>query len=267
MDPEGVFATSFAQDQALVRTRSQAVTLGLFVLFMFALPWIADARSVAVMTSMLITAVVVIGLQINTGLAGQINLGQAAFMGAGAYATALLATKGSMPLWIALPIGGVVPAGVGPGFGRRGKANGGRNPGFGNSFYNPLARTPYFGMNNAFSMSFELRDPEQGWTLVERQMLARMVAGPLRWMGLVSLAWDGDPRGQASHSDAAGFSALSLTPVGAWLLGLGPEPEFVEGGGRVVTQPNFTILAMDPVSDATLIDLDHFADPDRKGRG
>ena len=94
MDPAGVFATSFDQDQALVRTRSQAVTLGLFVMFMFALPWIADARSVAVMTSMLITAVVVIGLQINTGLAGQINLGQAAFMGAGAYATALLATKG-----------------------------------------------------------------------------------------------------------------------------------------------------------------------------
>ena len=37
------------------------------------------------MTSMLITAVVVIGLQINTGLAGQINMGQAAFMGVGAY--------------------------------------------------------------------------------------------------------------------------------------------------------------------------------------
>ena len=110
MDPAGVFATSFAQDQALVRTRSQAVTLGLFVMFMFALPWIADARSVAVMTSMLITAVVVIGLQINTGLAGQINLGQAAFMGAGAYATALLATKGGMPFWIALPVGGVCAA-------------------------------------------------------------------------------------------------------------------------------------------------------------
>ena len=110
MDPAGVFATSFDQDQALVRTRSQAVTLGLFVMFMFALPWIADARSVAVMTSMLITAVVVIGLQINTGLAGQINLGQAAFMGAGAYATALLATKGGMPFWIALPVGGVCAA-------------------------------------------------------------------------------------------------------------------------------------------------------------
>ncbi|ODT34750.1 MAG: branched-chain amino acid ABC transporter permease [Hydrogenophaga sp. SCN 70-13] len=110
MDPAGVFATSFTQDQALVRTRRQAVTLVLFVLAMFSLPFVADARAVAVMTSMLITAVVVIGLQINTGLAGQINMGQAAFMGVGAYATALLATKGGLPFWLALPAGGVCAA-------------------------------------------------------------------------------------------------------------------------------------------------------------
>ena len=110
MDPAGVFATSFTQDQALVRTRRQAVTLVLFVLAMFSLPFVADARAVAVMTSMLITAVVVIGLQINTGLAGQINMGQAAVMGVGAYATALLATKGGLPFWLALPAGGVCAA-------------------------------------------------------------------------------------------------------------------------------------------------------------
>ena len=74
MDPAGVFATSFTQDQALVRTRRQAVTLVLFVLAMFSLPFVADARAVAVMTSMLITAVVVIGLQINTGLASEVGV-------------------------------------------------------------------------------------------------------------------------------------------------------------------------------------------------
>lgn len=110
MDPAGVFATSFAKDQALIRTRKQAVTLLLFIVAMFSLPLMADARSVAVMTSMLITAVVVIGLQINTGMAGQINLGQAAFMGVGAYATALLSSKLTLPFWIALPLGGVAAA-------------------------------------------------------------------------------------------------------------------------------------------------------------
>ncbi|HQX10011.1 MAG TPA: helicase-associated domain-containing protein [Thermoflexales bacterium] len=179
-----------------------------------------------------------------------------------ATALALLAAgAGGAGRWIGFESYANLVRRIEPGFLLRRKANERQYPGFGNSFYNPLARTPYFGMNNAFGMSFEVRDPEQGWTLVERQMLARMVAGPLRWMGLVTVGWDGDPRAQVGHSDAAGFSALCLTPVGAWLLGLGPEPEFIEGGGRVVTQPNFTILAMDPVSDAILIDLDHFAEP------
>jgi len=110
MDPAGVFATSFAKDQALIRTRKQALSLLLFVGLMFALPMLANARAVAVMTSMLITGVVVLGLQINTGLAGQVNLGQAAFMGVGAYSTALLATKLSLPFWVALPLGGVAAA-------------------------------------------------------------------------------------------------------------------------------------------------------------
>ena len=110
MDPAGVFATSFAKDQALIRTRKQALSLLLFVGLMFALPMLANARAVAVMTSMLITGVVVLGLQINTGLAGQVNLGQAAFMGVGAYSTALLTTKLSLPFWVALPLGGVAAA-------------------------------------------------------------------------------------------------------------------------------------------------------------
>lgn len=110
MDPAGTFATTFAKDQALVRTRPQAVALALFIAMLFALPLLADLRVVAVMTSMFITGVVVLGLQMNTGLAGQVNLGQAAFMGVGAYSTALFATKASLPFWLAMPLGGVAAA-------------------------------------------------------------------------------------------------------------------------------------------------------------
>ena len=101
---------TFPKDQALVRTRPQAVCLALFIALLFALPFLADIRAVAVMTSMLITGIVVIGLQINTGIAGQVNLGQAAFMGVGAYTTALLASKLSLPFWLALPLGGAAAA-------------------------------------------------------------------------------------------------------------------------------------------------------------
>ncbi|MCX5567547.1 MULTISPECIES: branched-chain amino acid ABC transporter permease [Alcaligenes] len=110
MDPAGVFSTSFTKDQALIRTRPQAVCLALFIVALFALPMFSDIRIVAVLTSMMITAVVVVGLQINTGLAGQVNLGQAAFMGAGAYSTAVLASKLGLPFWIALPMGGMCAA-------------------------------------------------------------------------------------------------------------------------------------------------------------
>ncbi len=110
MDPAGIFSTSYRQDQSLIRTRNQAITLLLFIVALFALPMFAEVRSVAVMTSMLITAVVVLGLQINTGLAGQVNIGQAAFMGVGAYSTAVLASKLHLPFWLALPAGGVFAA-------------------------------------------------------------------------------------------------------------------------------------------------------------
>ena len=35
MDPAGVFSTSFTKDQALIRTRPQAVCLALFIVALF----------------------------------------------------------------------------------------------------------------------------------------------------------------------------------------------------------------------------------------
>lgn len=110
MDPAGIFATSFAQDQALIRTNPQRFSLAALVLVMLLLPLFVEPRIVAIATAMLITSVVVLGLQINTGLAGQINLGQAAFMGVGAYTTAVMASKFGWPIWAALPVGGLSAA-------------------------------------------------------------------------------------------------------------------------------------------------------------
>ncbi len=110
MDPAGVFATSFARDQALIRTQKQWIAFALFILVLFVLPYVVGPRLVAISTAMMISAVVVIGLQINTGYAGQVNLGQAAFMGVGAYATGVLATKAGLPFWLSIPLGGAAAA-------------------------------------------------------------------------------------------------------------------------------------------------------------
>ena len=110
MDPAGVFATHYTADRRLIRTRAQWVSLAIFIVLLVALPWLVGPRLVAVATAMLITAVVVLGLQITTGIAGQVNLGQAAFMGVGAYTTAMLASHWSLPFWLTIPVGGMAAA-------------------------------------------------------------------------------------------------------------------------------------------------------------
>jgi branched-chain amino acid transport system permease protein len=55
----------------------------------------------------IIWVIVVVGLNFITGYAGQINFGQAAFYGIGAYVTAI-ATKAGVNFWLALPAAGVV---------------------------------------------------------------------------------------------------------------------------------------------------------------
>ena len=50
------------------------------------------------------TALVVLGLVVVTGLAGQISLAQSAFVGLGGYGSAILATSWGVPLWASIPL-------------------------------------------------------------------------------------------------------------------------------------------------------------------
>ena len=54
-------------------------------------------------TLIVIQAIAACGLNVIIGYAGQVSLGHAAFVGIGAYSTALLATKGGLSFWTALP--------------------------------------------------------------------------------------------------------------------------------------------------------------------
>ena len=117
MDPAGIFATSFDADAALVRTRKQWLALAVFALLLIAMPWLVGPRLLAIVTVMLISAVVAVGLQINTGYAGQINLGQAAFMGVGAYVAGALAAGWGLAFWLTIPLGGLAAAAFGFTFG------------------------------------------------------------------------------------------------------------------------------------------------------
>ena len=117
MDPAGVFAVRYAQDRALVRTRKQWIALALLLGALAVLPLVVGPRLIAVANIMLITGIVVVGLQICTGYAGQVNLGQAAFMGVGAYTAAVLAEKTGLSFLLTIPLAGVAAAGFGFVFG------------------------------------------------------------------------------------------------------------------------------------------------------
>jgi len=59
---------------------------------------------ITVATLISIYCIVVCGLNVIVGFAGQISLGHAAFFGIGAYASAILTTKMGMTFWEALPL-------------------------------------------------------------------------------------------------------------------------------------------------------------------
>jgi len=113
MDPSGIFSTSYRQDRRLVRTKWQVLTLLAFIALLFFAPLFASPRVIAIGNVMLISAVVAVGLQICTGYAGQINLGQAAFMGVGAYTAGLLASKYQMSFLLTIPLAGLSAAAFG----------------------------------------------------------------------------------------------------------------------------------------------------------
>ena len=55
-----------------------------------------------------IYALATLGLNITMGYAGQVNLGQAAFLGIGAFTSAILTTRYGVSFWIALPLAGII---------------------------------------------------------------------------------------------------------------------------------------------------------------
>ena len=78
-------------------------------------PWIGSVNTywVHILNLTWIAAIAALGLNIATGMTGQIVLGQAALMGVGAYATGLAMLRWSMPWWLALPGAMVLAAIVG----------------------------------------------------------------------------------------------------------------------------------------------------------
>jgi branched-chain amino acid transport system permease protein len=109
----GHFVESYAQLVALSDSRATWVWTGLLVAALFALPLVAGNYILTLATTIGITAIGVIGLNLLTGTTGLISLGHAGFLAVGAYANAILLTDYGWPLAASLPAAGAAAAAVG----------------------------------------------------------------------------------------------------------------------------------------------------------
>jgi len=120
----GVFHQSYQADMAIFQTWFARAWMALLFAWMLVFPFVAKPIGKALGTNVLYLAnligIYIIGAQglnILTGYTGQISLGHGAFMGVGAYASAILTMRLGLPFWVALPLSGLVAAAVGMFFG------------------------------------------------------------------------------------------------------------------------------------------------------
>ena len=106
----------------------------------------------------------------------------------------------------------------------------------------------YSASHNLAGLSFpDVWREAEGWRKVEHRFIEQLMR-TLHVFGLLDLA-EGEE----------GLEAVRLSALGRYALAEGPEPPAVPGGGRIVLQPNFHILAMGPVPEGDLLRLERFA--------
>lgn len=106
----GDFKETYLKDEAIFQSLPVKFFLALFFLFLLVFPFVADAY-LLYMANMIGFAVIgAVGLNLLTGFTGQISLGHSAFIGVGAYTSAILITRYGLSFWVSLPIAGLVSA-------------------------------------------------------------------------------------------------------------------------------------------------------------
>jgi branched-chain amino acid transport system permease protein len=103
----GYFHTGYGQDLALLQTRAECVSLAIFLLILAGFPFVASPFVLDLACQVFLASVGALSLMLLTGYAGQISLGHAGLIAAGAFTTGILAREIHAPFWVTLPAAAV----------------------------------------------------------------------------------------------------------------------------------------------------------------
>jgi branched-chain amino acid transport system permease protein len=106
----GDYKENYIKDEEIFQSRFVKFWLSLFFIFLIVFPFIANAHMLYVSNIIGFAVIGAIGLNLLTGFTGQISLGHAAFVGVGAYTSAILITRYGISFWLSIPLAGLVSA-------------------------------------------------------------------------------------------------------------------------------------------------------------
>jgi branched-chain amino acid transport system permease protein len=113
----GYFRTSYARELRLVDTRAQVASLAVFAAALLAFPFLASPFLLDLANQFFLASIGAVALMLLTGYAGQVSLGHAGLLAAGAFTVGILFKEANAPFWITLPAAAVVGAVLGVVFG------------------------------------------------------------------------------------------------------------------------------------------------------
>lgn len=100
----GYLSTGYGEDLALLRTRTERVSLAVFLILLTSFPFLASTFALDLACQVFLASIGALSLMLLTGYAGQISLGHAGLIAAGAFTTGILAREISAPFWLTLPV-------------------------------------------------------------------------------------------------------------------------------------------------------------------
>ncbi len=115
--PCGTRNYTYAEDMAIVRTRTHWALLIIFLVFLFTLPLYLNNYWLGVANLIGITLIAAVGLNILVGYCGQLSIGHAGFIAVGAYTAAIFTNRLELPFLVGLIGAGLVSGMVGLVFG------------------------------------------------------------------------------------------------------------------------------------------------------